>query len=94
MTDWLKLVVGLAMGVAVLRSGYRFGDRRLRPRSYRYSVLLFVGFNLAVFISVSVASVAQTPDWTVVAALVLTVGLVCVWTVQGALAVQRERAGR
>jgi hypothetical protein len=93
-TDWLKLLAGLAIGVALLRWGYRFGDRVLSPRNYRYAVLIFVGFNFAVFISVSVVSVAQTPDWTVVGALVLTLGLVCVWSVQGALAIQRERTGR
>ncbi len=93
-TDWLKLMVGLAGGVVLLRWGYRLGDRMLSARSYRYVALIFLGFNFAVLISVSVVSVAQTPDWTVVGALVLTLGLVCFWSVQGALAIQRERTGR
>lgn len=93
MVEWGKLVIGLCAALGALAWTYAAADRRLRPASYRHMILLFFGFVVAAIAGMAVVAIAGTPDWSVIVALTLTIGLVSGLAVRGAIQVRGERGG-
>lgn len=91
MAEWGKLAIGLCAALGALAWTYSAADRKLRPASYRHIVLVFFGFLLAAIAGMSVVAIAGTPDWTVILANTLTLGLVSLLAVRGAIQVREER---